>query len=508
MKLKDDKDQKQLVRLYNSLETVRNFVKNHERLNYLEFDYYVAHELCLFTMDLTLDFAMLDEFINLTSKTLPSIKHVFAKPIIELKDEADVRPVESVRTINENTIHYLQTHACDVGNIKGKKIKPKKLLTRIYDDNYAIYENVIVCNFIDDAISYIKASITSLKEIIYTKEVTKVNLLDRVNHINYFLALGKLQTSYVKHFNKYYMLANKDLDELFKILPVIKARTQTKLYQKNRRRNHNLKLHKTNIFLMQKDYRAIYKLYNFLKTKALKKKSIEDPNLEEVLNNYIDYLKILVIFSLGHFNFITDDEIDLKHLNVNFKLDEWLINLKEEETSLILSFRKDKTYKLKLVPLTKKTNLERSLDSDDTVFVSYQEEPYLKTDKLFISIENVDSFRRIQALILKGMIESDLKREKCPFCQETLSFNPSLKLYECPICKTEIHDAYCLTKQKEYHYTKLAHFKAKTEDLISFRDDEWLYNRKIESMMYFRNITKIDENGEIVCPLCGKVHES
>ena len=34
------------------------------------------------------------------------------------------------------------------------------------------------------------------------------------------------------------------------------------------------------------------------------------------------------------------------------------------------------------------------------------------------------------------------------------------------------------------------------------------YNKEIESSMYFRNITMINKNSEIVCPHCKKVHET
>ena len=73
---------------------------------------------------------------------------------------------------------------------------------------------------------------------------------------------------------------------------------------------------------------------------------------------------------------------------------------------------------------------------------------------------------------------------------------------------TQIKSDVCPTTKKPYFYTDNAHLKKYAINKADYRHDEyWYYKKQVESMMYFRNITKIDPNGDIICPHCHEVHE-
>ena len=145
-------------RFSSLLEDIQTFVKKHQVISYIEFDYYVVHDMTLFSIEPDYDFEKLERTIQHIKKATPAIKRIFSKPIIILKDTDDVLPVENARIINQNTLLHLANHGQYVANITNKGVKPRKLLTRLYEDDYSIYENMIFCNLVDDILSLIKNS--------------------------------------------------------------------------------------------------------------------------------------------------------------------------------------------------------------------------------------------------------------------------------------------------------------------------------------------------------------
>ncbi len=163
---KEEKEAEELNRAAKLLSPMGEFIAKHPLINYIEFDYYTVHDLTLFTVEPDFDFLALKRTLPKIIKTLPAIKRIFSKPIINLKDSDDVLPVETVRVINQETLTHLANHAQNVANLTSRGVKPRKLLTRIYEDDYGIYENLIFCNFIDDVLAYIRRSTRALKDLI------------------------------------------------------------------------------------------------------------------------------------------------------------------------------------------------------------------------------------------------------------------------------------------------------------------------------------------------------
>ena len=76
-------------------------------------------------------------------------------------------------------------------------------------------------------------------------------------------------------------------------------------------------------------------------------------------------------------------------------------------------------------------------------------------------------------------------------------------------CLTQIKEDTCKETNKSFYYTDILHLKKHVLSKTSFKHDEyWYYEKQMESLMYFRNITKIDKEANIICPYCHKVHET
>lgn len=503
-------------RFSSLLEGIEQFIEKHEMVSYIEFDYYVVHDMTLFSIEPDYDFEKLDAIIQRIRKSTSAIKRIFNKPIIVLKDTDDVLPVENARIINQNTLLHLANHSQFVSDITEKGVKPRKLLTRIYEDDYSIYENVIFCNFIDEILSLIKRNRRTLNSLLYASNIMRFNLLEKVNHVNYFLALGKLHTGYIRDFSQYFSLSKRMLHELAQISQAINPRLIKPIYQKNLKRNRNLRLKKTNILLMQKDYHLVYLTYKYLLSNEVKIDSkTVDIDYELLNRKYLMFIQILTIFAVGHFNFDIDPRIkmNLSSLDISFTFKKWKLDIfNNNKKELLLYFTKDKTYKMMIIAETydiKTINKYKKQYGVDEIIVANQfEEDYIERQDIYISMEDVDSFRRIQQMILKGMIYSDTKRDVCPFCGGKLVKNLHHGYYQCPDCMTEIKESVCQVTGKPFFYTDNGHLKKYAVHRHDYKhEDYWYYEKQIESLMYFRNITKINHNSDIICPHCHQVHE-
>jgi uncharacterized Zn-finger protein len=512
-----EKHQVEFRRLETLLSPVSAFLRKHESLTYLEFDHATVHDLTLFTVEPDYDFPAVREVSDRISQSLPAVKRIFAKPIINLIDADDVLPVETVRIINQDTMHHLAGHSQNVADITARGVKPRKLLTRIYEDNYGLYENLVFCNYVDETLRFVRQSLSPLRDLVYTNDILELNLLERVNHMNYFLTLGKLQTGYLRDFARYYGTAKTLYTELSAIANALQSRLYRPVYAKNKARNLKLSLKKTNIFLMQKDYHQVYKTYRYLlEKKKNQQEKVLPVDLAKLGQDYFSFVEALTLFAVGEFSFEMNpsEKISFSDLDAIFRFRKWELRVKSiENRGILISLIKDRIYRILLIPTIDpdlhedKEGLGMKYGADESIVCTPFEEDYLTRKTSFISAENIDSFRRIQQMVLRAMIESDDGKKDCPFCDGDLVYDPKTDEYRCDTCRTVIRKGRCLETGEDYDYTLIAAQKKTGISPLSFaHGDEWLYQRKVESMMYFRNITPITPEGEIVCPHCGKVH--
>lgn len=509
--------QVELNKISDNYKVIEPFVAKYKRLSYMQFDYAVVHELTLFTTEPDFSFEALEGKIDVILSALPSIKRIFAQPFIHLKQQDVILPTESVRIINNDTIRHIASHSELWTDVNEREIKPAKLLTRTYEDNYGIYENLVFCKTVDDILAFTRANVRFIKELIYTNQTIEINLLERVNHLNYFLALGKLHTGYSRNFDSYYAESLRCLNKLQFIDSSIVPRLKRPVYKNNKSRPSQIKLRKTNILSMHKEYHQVYKLAKYFAANNVTSESVALPDIEALQRDYFNFCELLCLFSVGHFNFTCDEnkQMELLRLNTEFAFKDWRLTLKREKVNntpcLSLSVKKDVTYRAVIVPSVAYGNdelletVKENCSADEyVVFTPFED----AENAVLIDITSVESFRRIQQIILRCMVYSDTKRDECPFCKNKLVKNeeksiPDSPVYECASCRTVIGQSQCAGTGKTYFYTGIEGLRK------TYRggDDLWLEKRKLEAQMFFRNITPINDDMEIVCPHCGKAHK-
>lgn len=471
------------------------FLKEYNYITYPEFDYFSVHNLNLFSSfeDINLDEIELE--IKKIEKVLPSMKRIFAKPIIHLIDEEELVNVESVKKIDNKTINHAAMHSEYWENITSDGIKPNKLLTRNYKDNYVIYENIVFARSVDYALNFTKHYSRLLKDMIYTNKKLEIDLLERENHMSYYLALGKLETGHLRSFSTYIDIALSLISRMDFIIKTLESRLNRPVYIKCHKVKSRIKLRKTNILRMQKDYRNIYKYM-----KDVYKDNDEDINKEEKEKEYLYFCKYLLIFSIGHFNFLVDKRkhINFNKLDLNFKFKNYKINLSDKVINdiniLKLTFKNDKEFTMYLLP---------SLNGDKKIRAKV--ETHILTDNfnsdgVLVSINNIESFRRLEQLILKGMIYSTKNFKTCPFCGNELIEENGM--YHCLSCRQVIKKEYCEEKKKYYYVSSIYKYRIKDDQKESL-----FMNKANESLLHYRNITDVTSDLNIICPHCHKVHK-
>lgn len=493
---------------------ILRFVGEHNRISYSQFDSSILSRVNLFALPEHFDFEGLGEALDVIIKTLPAIKRIFAKPITHIKTSSEILPVESVRVINNETVVHASVHSELWENVTRSGLKPRKLLTQDNQDNYAIYENVIFTRAVDMILLFVGKNIRFLNDILYANRDLKFNLLERENHLSYFLAIGKLHTGYVRDYAKYSVVAENCMDKLLFIDRVIRSRTSSPVYKHCKRYSGNLTLKKTNVFRMHKDYHRIYVLLKWFADFKIVDTLAESNADKAVGDGYRLFCSLLTLFAAGHFNFtFSDKPIDFDNLDVECTFDKWRLKLetvKCGETSAIrFTFLKDIPYRVIMLPAEDTVSGKSELEAFESQF---EAEEYLlavsqedENDTTVLSLFDIDSFRRIQQILFRGMVYSDKTRDVCPFCGQPLSQNEDI--YECASCRTQLLSLTCRETGEPYFATKIKNYVPPKDNSVESLRREKLSNAKhTAAQMRFRNITKIGAGTEIICPKCGHIH--
>jgi len=497
-----------------------NFVRENNNITYERFDASTVNKVNLFALRESFDFDALESLTDTVIKELPALKRIFSKPIIRLRDTGDILPVESVRVVNNKTIEHASRHSELWESISEEGLKPKKLLTIKHEDDYAIYENIVFAETVNKILSFVSKNIRTVTDMLYTDRIMHFNLLERVNHLQYFLAIGKLHIGYVRDYGKHRPQAERCLDKLLFVERILRARVNTPVYKKCRKYSPGAQIKKTNIFRMHKDYHRVYLLFKRLTDADL----CEEKEAVSVSHNtkagYVLFSSMITLFAAGHFNFIFDEneKINFYAMKQHAEFSRWKLKVEtipfEGNVALLLSFKKDKEYKIALVPSINEEEGTAAVALSKKIFFADEYITALPTSEsksgsMCISLFDIESFRRVQQLILRGMIYSDTERDVCPFCGLPLSSTERNAdvAYECQPCRTQILHLTCPETNEIYFATKIKNYSPSREEYSrSASKDSLLYAKYVESQLHFRNITAIADGEAIVCPKCGESH--
>ncbi len=495
--------------------SVGRFAEEHDGISYLQFDDCTTKKVTLFAVPEQERFLTMEALLDQIIEALPALKKIFSKPITRLRDVDRILPVESVQVITPQTMQHISRHTELWSDVTKTAPKPRKLMTLVHEEQYKIYENIAFARLIKGILAYVGQSIKLLRAVMYSCQTIQFNLLERTNHLMYFLAIGKLHVGYAHAKDSYLQMHSRCMEKLLFIEKTLRPRLKAPVYLACKKDNSTLTLKRTNIFRLQKDYRKVYLLLKlFTEQKALIGSTDPAQGAEE--KPYFDYVTMLSLFAAGHFNFSFPEEAALhfSDLQVTCSYRDWALTLERLEhggvEGLRFTVNKDIRYSNTLIfrPDTGLSDaairaFQEHHPSDRFLFADPSERT--DADSVYLDIFDIDSFRRIQQLILRCMVYADQARDCCPFCgAELVGFHGG---YECAHCKTRIDTYTCQETQQSYHCITLKDYRIPRP-----RSDERMSpiaeRRHREAILFYRNITALSVNYKPICPHCGNVHSS
>ena len=447
-------------------------------ITYADFDALTQTDLNLFALREDIDIEGLEAILDRIISALPALRHIFAAPIIRLRDTGEILPVEAVRVVNNKTLSHISVHSELWETVRDGQLIPRKLMSVRQEDDYALYENIIFARTVDAILRLTEANLAVLRDMLYANREMRFNLLERENHPSYFLALGKLHTGYLRDYDKYLLPIERCFEKLSSIERTLIPRLSMPVYKKCKKSKTKLSLKRTNIFRSQKDYRKLYSLAKYLS-------DIGETDLSEAsrvdADEYARFCAMLCVFAAGHFNFKFDKyrTIDFTNINTSARFGDWILTVKAEDGGIVIAVKKEYEYKIFLA-LT--AVVER--EADEVVRVTPD-----GIDSMRLSLYDIDSFRRIQQMLLRAMVYADDSHESCPFCGKAMTQTDDS--YECGACRTVIRAHICPESCTGYYSTAIKNFVRKSRG---------------EGLYHYRNITPISDEGAPLCPICGKEH--
>ena len=447
-------------------------------ISYADFDALTQTHLNLFALREDIDIEGLEAILDRIISALPALRHIFAAPIIRLRDAGEILPVEAVRVVNNKTLAHISVHSELWEDVRDGQLIPRKLMSVRQEDDYALYENIIFARTVDAILRLTEANLAVLRDMLYANREMRFNLLERENHPSYFLALGKLHTGYLRDYDKYLLPIERCFEKLSSIERTLIPRLSMPVYKKCKKSKTKLSLKRTNIFRSQKDYRKLYSLAKYLS-------DIGETDLSEAsrvdADEYARFCAMLCVFAAGHFNFKFDKyrTIDFTNINTSARFGDWILTVKAEDGGIVIAVKKEYEYKIFLA-LTDGGERE----ADEVVRVTPD-----GIDSMRLSLYDIDSFRRIQQMLLRAMVYVDDSHESCPFCGKSMTRTEDS--YECGACRTVIRAHICPESGTGYYSTAIKNFVRKSRG---------------EGLYHYRNITPISDEGAPLCPICGKEH--
>ena len=307
-------------------EGAERFILSHNNITWREFDQCLLGDLRLFDVPGNEYLERVEKTIDAIIRALPHFERIFKRPIIRLKDEHKIVPVEAVKIIDKSSLTHLAAH-CELWDdiTEDDGIKPRKLMTIENVETYSIYENIVFACAVDTILSFIRQNMLIMKDVFYCCKDIHLNLLDRTHHSRYFVALGKLYLEYIRSGVSLEEWA-RCIDKMLFVEKTIRLRLKYPVYQKCKARSYNITLKKTNIFRSHKDYKEIYRIMRLFKNENEEE---ETPvSLHGGDEEYKSFCRLITLFAAGHFDYNCDNgmPISLDKLCFNADFMDWRLS--------------------------------------------------------------------------------------------------------------------------------------------------------------------------------------
>ena len=243
-----------------------------------------------------------DELLEIVYEDVKYLSAVFYRPRIHLRTDSEIRPVDTVTRIGHESIKHLASHSEHWEARKANGLVPARLLARILEDDYAIYENIAAKCLVDKLLQYVVQKRNELKNISMQMPTEQSMMTVSQEQQNYFHAVKVLLKGYSNDdIQSVGSLLECQIKQAEHIISKLSECRSTFLYRQLKHCSVIVgELKPTNIFMMDKNYKYIYKLWQLF---GVSGKDADKIKSEEISAEYGLYCQVMLMFALRYFNF-------------------------------------------------------------------------------------------------------------------------------------------------------------------------------------------------------------
>lgn len=272
------------------------------------------------------------------------IPHVFYKPKQHLKQVNEIRPAAVASRTGQESIRYLASHSEHWKGIKANGLIPERLLARVLEEDFAIYENKAAKTLVDEFMRLV----TRLRLETMDCQL-QIDMDDSHSVSSEQKSYFKAKDALLKGLDDEDLCIQQEIlaeqtEKLSEILNLLSECKSTQLYRELRRTPPiRGKLKQTNIFMKDKYYKYVYKLWNLLE--GASKVGIEEI-AKPIENEYDIFCRILLLFALRYYNFEAENEkqdvlCNDKFIEASYRFGNWKAKVYEaDDAGFILEMSK------------------------------------------------------------------------------------------------------------------------------------------------------------------------
>ena len=382
-------------------------------------------------------------YLNLLDKIIRYMRdlpNLFSYPRRHLRQEEVIRSMEKVTRINKRTIHHLAAHN-EHWKTAFPDVYPLRLLTSIWEDDFALYENVAAVTLIKNYDAWSRQKVIRVEGQLLKSSDREENIRHRLPECvcrSYAELSGGAQV-----ITEYQDLSEKLND----IRETIARCKRSKLFRTLYKESPIIgSLKPTNIFLQDHLYNKVYLLWKkFIilhraELAANEHEPIQNPKYQE---GFRAHTKLLLLFALKTLGFLPRENPKApiirgeKLTNTQYKKGNWLLELREtEEDTIVCKFSLYQTYEIALPRELMLTPIEQKQFHIDKVAPNgrtlWFEEPLTAGElgnfrQLLIrkwAINNRDNAGKQEVQQIKEKIEQIPKKKRSFTIYFDVSFDP------------------------------------------------------------------------------------
>lgn len=259
------------------------------------------------------------EIFALLAEAFPAFRAVCERPKSHLKSVNEVRPIDTVKRIGYESIPYLAAHSEDWLAKTASGLKPARLFSRVEDDEFHIYENLVTKTLIDLIILFLRKMVKEYSDK-YGQLYEIMNSTVQTDCFGFDVIFQKAVSEFLSSKEDDNEGRSKSLELVEKmhkaavgLLKQYRELRKSRLYRylkKAKQVSNPIK--ETNILLMNKHYNVIFKLWKAIHREiAPKEETIERTvDAELARDGYRSFCKVLCEYAAHVLGFEKYDEGD------------------------------------------------------------------------------------------------------------------------------------------------------------------------------------------------------